>query len=125
MIMIHRNPTTPRTLKNIPDYVLPEDRDQLVSILEANQILLDAGVKVGNTKVYQASRKYIFTFYVIKSQLYLIRSEILAAIKKFPRDVPRKDGYYPSNARRQGKGAVMNIAAPIQNFLFTYYSNVS
>jgi hypothetical protein len=121
----HRTPTKPRSLDNIPNFVLPEYRDHLITNLEATQMFLDAGINIGNTKVYQAIVRYKFTFYIIKSQYYLVKPEILAAIKKWPRDVPREQGYYPSIYRQKRLVSNKTPKRDVNPIAFTYYISVA
>ena len=119
----HRNPKNQWALKSIPSFVLPQDRDQLLSNLDATKMLLDAGMNIGNTKLYKAFRDGAFTGYQIDAKIYFIKSEIEAAIKKWPRTVPRDQGYYPSVFRQKGSRMTQKFAVtPIP---FTYFISVA
>jgi len=99
MKTIHRQPKKAWELKNIPSFVSPSD--ELISDLEATKLFHEAGQDIGNTRLYKAYRHDLLSAYIIKYKRYYIKSEILEAIKNYPRDVPREDGYYPSRKRMQ------------------------
>jgi hypothetical protein len=97
MKTIHRQPKKQWELKSIPAFV--NQADELISDLDATKLFHEAGQDIGNTYLYKAYRNDLLSAYIINYKRYYIKSEIMAAIKQFPRDVPRKDGYYPCRAK--------------------------
>lgn len=97
MNTVHRQPKKQRTIKYIPSFV--NKGDELVSDLDATKMFHDAGQDIGNSMLYKAYRNDLLSAYVINSKRYYIKSEITEAIKSFPRDMPRRDGYYPCRAK--------------------------
>ena len=87
-----------------PEFVLPQDRDQLILIKDATVLFNNgSGKKIGSSTIYKTYRNGGFTAYIIDGKLYVLRNEIIEAKKKWPSSVPRQDGYYPSHFRKSPK----------------------